>query len=64
MSLIEKITGQKVDFQYLEQPRIGDHICYITDLRKARRDYPDWDVRWRLEDIIGELWQYWSAQFA
>ena len=64
IALVEETIGRPMKYRYLEQPRIGDHICYITDLRKAKSDFPDWSVRWQLEDIVGELAQYWTSQVA
>lgn len=36
-------------------PRLGDHVCYITDLRKFRRDYPGWNVSRPLREIVREM---------
>lgn len=40
---------------YDEENRIGDHIWYISDLRKFKDHYPDWDITFKIEDIIHEL---------
>jgi CDP-paratose 2-epimerase len=42
-------------YNYLEQNRIGDHICYISDLRKFRSHYPDWTITRSLESILDEM---------
>ncbi len=55
ISLIEEIGGHKIDFKLGEDNRKGDHICYISDLRKLRRDYPDWDIRVSLRDILAQM---------
>jgi CDP-paratose 2-epimerase len=52
---IEELTGRKIDWVYKDQPRIGDHICYISDLRKFREHFPDWQLTRSLEDILEEL---------
>lgn len=52
---IEKQTGKKIKELYKETPRIGDHICYYSDLTKIKRDYPDWKVTIDLESIIKEI---------
>ena len=31
-------------WSYLEENRIGDHICYYSDLRKMRAHYPAWEI--------------------
>jgi len=53
--LIEKIGGLKIDYSYKEQNRIGDHICYISDLRKLRAHFPGWSLTYSLPRIIREM---------
>jgi CDP-paratose 2-epimerase len=52
---MEQVTGKKLDWSYVDEPRGGDHICYYTDTLKFRNDYPDWSVTRSLESIIEEL---------
>jgi CDP-paratose 2-epimerase len=52
---IEEITGRKVDWVYHDQNRKGDHICYISDLRKFRSHYPGWSVTRTLDAILEEI---------
>ncbi len=47
--------GYKVHYNYVEQNRIGDHICYISDLRKFRSHYPNWSLTHSLESILDEM---------
>lgn len=51
----ERTLGRKLDWVYVEQPRRGDHICYITDLTKLRTHYPEWSVTRSLDDIFEEM---------
>ena len=44
--------------QYVEQARKGDHICYISDLRKLRAHYPGWRIAMPLDTIIDELIEF------
>ena len=57
--IVEKYTGKPQLFRYVDQNRVGDHICYYSDLRKARRHYPQWDITKTLEDIISEVVAGW-----
>ncbi len=41
-NLIETISGKKMIFEYFDQNRIGDHICYISNLDKIKTHYPSW----------------------
>lgn len=55
ISKIEKILGTKISIKYNEHPRIGDHICYITDFRKFKTHYPGWGITKKLDMIIDEI---------
>jgi len=52
---IEEMSGRKLRWQYDERARKGDHICYISDLRKFRSHYPDWELTKSLDAIFGEI---------
>jgi len=55
IDLIEKLIDKKISWTYVEQNRIGDHICYISDLRKLRSHFPDWNITRSLTDICTEI---------
>ncbi|MEM7479448.1 MAG: NAD-dependent epimerase, partial [Planctomycetota bacterium] len=55
IELIEKLSGNSIDHTYSETNRVGDHICYISDLRKLKQDYPNWSIRMSLEEILGRM---------
>jgi CDP-paratose 2-epimerase len=55
IQLIEKISPYRVQHTYTEANRVGDHICYISDLRKLQRDYPNWHIRMSLPEILGRM---------
>ncbi len=57
ISAFEERIGKKLDVQYVDQNRIGDHICYISDLRRIKSDYQEWDISRSLDDILNELAQ-------
>ena len=42
--LIARISGQEMAYEYVDKNRIGDHICYISDLSKMRSHYPSCDI--------------------
>jgi CDP-paratose 2-epimerase len=56
---IEAISGKQMIYEYQEQNRIGDHICYLSDLRKMKTHYPGWDIRISLDGIFIELYTSW-----
>jgi CDP-paratose 2-epimerase len=57
ISALKDITGLALDYEYIDENRIGDHICYISDLSKIHEDYPSWAVTRTLPDILDELTQ-------
>jgi len=60
--IVEQITGKKMNYQYVEENRIGDHICYYSDLRKIRSHYPRWTITKRLPQIFQEIAQSWMQR--
>jgi len=62
--LAEKFSGKAMKYTYVEENRIGDHICYYSDLRKMKFHYPKWDLTKTLEQTIGEIVQSWQRRIA
>jgi CDP-paratose 2-epimerase len=58
-SLIESISGKPMRYKYLDENRIGDHICYYSDLRKMKAHYPNWDITKTLRDTFVEIHDAW-----
>jgi CDP-paratose 2-epimerase len=54
-SLIEKFSGKAMLYTYVDENRIGDHICYISDLTKMKEHYPGWDISISLEETIRQI---------
>jgi CDP-paratose 2-epimerase len=55
IALVEDVTGARMDVTYSDQNRMGDHIWYISDTRKFRRHYPEWDYRYDLRTIVEQI---------
>lgn len=51
----EKVLGKKANVTYTDDNRIGDHIWYISDVSKFKKDYPAWDYTYNNDDIIEEI---------
>jgi CDP-paratose 2-epimerase len=51
----EELIGTALDTEYVEEPRRGDHICYVSDLSRFRSDYPGWELTMSLDAILDEL---------
>jgi CDP-paratose 2-epimerase len=57
--MISNISGKKMKYRYDETNRIGDHICYYSDLRKMKAHYPAWDITKSLQTTFEEIYQAW-----
>ena len=58
--LAEKFSGRSQIFSYVDENRIGDHICYYSDLRKMRAHYPAWDITVSLEETVRQIVEAWQ----
>lgn len=56
IDIVEQISGRKLCWDYLDQERKGDHICYISNLAKFRTDHPDWQITRSLPSICESIW--------
>lgn len=52
---VEDLLGKKIDYEYSDQNRMGDHICYYSDLTKLKADYPGWLMSHSLDDIFEDF---------
>jgi CDP-paratose 2-epimerase len=52
---IEALVETRLEIRYEDEPRKGDHICYISDLAKFRSHYPSWSLTRSLEQILDEM---------
>jgi CDP-paratose 2-epimerase len=61
-TLAEKFSGKKQRYTYVPESRIGDNICYYSDLRKMRAHYPAWDISVSLDETICQIVQAWQSR--
>jgi len=55
ISVLEALERMEVESEYFDEPRKGDHIWYISDVRKFQAHYPEWDYKYDMEKIIEDL---------
>jgi CDP-paratose 2-epimerase len=55
IDLSEEISGRKLSWSYEETNRVGDHIWWISDVRKFQEHYPNWKFRYGLREILEEI---------
>jgi CDP-paratose 2-epimerase len=57
---IATLSGKKMQYEYVDKNREGDHICYISDLSKMQSQYPEWSLTKSLDNIFEEIYQSWQ----
>lgn len=62
MELVATVSGRRQQFTYVDQHRVGDHICYYSDLRKMKAHYPAWTISKSLAQIVSEIVRGWQAR--
>jgi CDP-paratose 2-epimerase len=60
VDMIEQVSGKKPKLTYQDQNRIGDHICYYSDLRKLQSHFPEWKLTYSLPQIVEQMVQLMS----
>jgi CDP-paratose 2-epimerase len=58
IALCEEIAGKKLKWAYADANRIGDHVWWISDVRKFRHHYPNWQCKYDLQDILLQIFRY------
>jgi CDP-paratose 2-epimerase len=62
--LAAEFSGRKQVWTYVDTNRIGDHICYYSDLTKMKTHYPDWTVTKTLKQTVAEIATSWESRLA
>lgn len=64
--MCEEIAGRKLNWNYVEQNRIGDHIWWISDNGKFSSHYPNWKLKYNVRQILQEIYEFnqerWSEE--
>lgn len=60
--ITESLTGRAQVYAYVDRNRIGDHICYYSDLRKMRKHFPGWDITQSLAETIRQIVEAWRTR--
>ncbi|HEY8780368.1 MAG TPA: NAD-dependent epimerase/dehydratase family protein [Mucilaginibacter sp.] len=53
--IVENFSGKEQKYTYLDENRIGDHMCYISNLNKMREHYPSWDITISLAETVRQI---------
>lgn len=57
IALTQRLSGEKLKTEYVDAPRSGDHIWYISSLKKFQAHYPQWRQEYTLERTVDEIVQ-------
>ena len=57
IAICENITGNKMNYSYAEDNRIGDHIWWVSDVSKFKQHYPNWDWKHDLPSTLNEMFE-------
>jgi CDP-paratose 2-epimerase len=57
IAMCQEISGRELTWSYSEANRSGDHVWWISDLRKFQSHYPQWRLQYGLRDILVEIFQ-------
>jgi CDP-paratose 2-epimerase len=63
-TLAEQFSGKKQVYTYVDENRIGDHICYYSNLAKMKSHYPQWGITKSLPHTIKEIVASWQERLA
>lgn len=55
IELVENTTNRNIDYIILDNPRVGDHIWWISSNEKFQSHFPNWKIQFSLTDIILEI---------
>ena len=58
-TLVESLSGKKMNYTYTDINREGDHICYYSDLSKMRAHYPEWNLTKNIQLVFEEIITNW-----
>jgi CDP-paratose 2-epimerase len=61
-AMVSEMSGKPQVYRYLDEHRIGDHICYYSDLSKIRSHYPEWEIAKPLSQTLKEIVQAWQTR--
>jgi CDP-paratose 2-epimerase len=57
IDLLERLAGKRLNYVLTNDNRIGDHICYYSDMSKFKTHYNNWSLTYNLTDIIQEIYE-------
>ena len=57
IDICQKLSGKKLNYEYIDNNRIGDHIWWISDVSKFKSHYTSWDYKFGIEETIKQIYE-------
>jgi CDP-paratose 2-epimerase len=55
IKICEDLTGRPINWSYVEDNRVGDHIWWIGDVRRFQSHYPEWRCTYDIHEMLAEI---------
>ena len=52
IEICERLTGRELNYTIVDEPRVGDHRWYISDLSDFEREYPAYEPEYGIEEVL------------
>lgn len=53
--ICKEYSGKKQNYKYVDENRIGDHMCYYSDLTKILEHFPEFTIKNSLQETIRQI---------
>jgi CDP-paratose 2-epimerase len=57
IAICEELTGRAMNWSYADENRVGDHIWWISDIRKFQSHYTDWRLTYDIRATLAEIYE-------
>ncbi|MFT5089947.1 MAG: CDP-paratose 2-epimerase [Candidatus Latescibacterota bacterium] len=55
IEIAQRLSGKELNYTLSDEARSGDHIWWISDVRKFQSHYPSWQYEYDIERILQEI---------
>ncbi len=55
IEIAQRLSGRELDYTLADEARVGDHIWWISDVRKFQAHYPEWEYSYDIERTLEEM---------
>lgn len=60
--IVSALTGKAMNYEYIDQNRSRDHMCYISYLSKMKNHYPEWDITVPIDEVFEQIVSAWQLE--